>query len=168
VTVCAPILPEKIIKERELLMELKSSTLMILCCLFAFSATADTRDVKTTAYSVTTEQGTPVTTPQGTQVVLGLQSHAYLVDHVTDEHFSQWCTGQASEFGQVGHCTVIADNGDVLWISYISQGDTGTWSVIGGTGQYMGATGGGTNAGGSQRGDGQAWTFESEGTLTTK
>ncbi len=149
-------------------MKLKSSALMILCCLFAFGAAAETRDVKTTAYAVTTEQGTPITTQQGTQVVLGLQSHAYLVDHVTGEHFSQWCTGQASELGQVGHCTVIADNGDVLWISYINQGETGTWTVIGGTGQYMGATGGGTNAGGSQRGDGQAWTFESEGKLTTK
>lgn len=143
-------------------------TILAACLFCAVSATAGTRDVNTTAYFVTTNQGQEITTPQGNQVTVGIQNHSNLVDHVTNEEFSQWCTGNASEAGGAGYCTIIADNGDVLWVSYLNQNGSGTWTVMGGTGEYLGATGGGTSTPGSQRGDGQAWTSTSTGTLTTK
>ncbi|MEJ2089715.1 MAG: hypothetical protein P8Y69_14825 [Gammaproteobacteria bacterium] len=149
-------------------MQLRTLGLIVLTVAGAAVATADTRDVDSTGYAVTTNMGEEITTPEGNKVTIGTVSHASLVDHVTNEEFSQWCTGSSGEFGNVGYCTVIADNGDVLWVSYLNTEEGGNWSVIGGTGQYAGATGGGTTTDQSGRGDGQAWTFVSKGKLTTK
>ena len=66
---------------------------------------------------------------------------------------------------------IFADNGDVLWVSFVNRGpgSTGNWTVMGGTGEYEGATGGGTSTPPiSTRGDGLGWTNTSTGTIVTK
>jgi len=58
---------------------------------------------------------------------------------------------------------------DVSWYSYVTSGtDHVSWSVMGGTGKYAGATGGGTGTVVSRRSDGVSWTVQSKGTLITK
>ncbi len=94
----------------------------------------------------------------------------------TGETASQWCTGEqfpdekgAPMYG-AGYCTIFYNNGDILWVSFKGNGANkpGEWAVIGGTGRYEGASGGGKTEMVSQRSDGYAWTSKSTGTLTTK
>jgi len=114
--------------------------------------------------------------PNGKKIRVGFRSHATIVDQSTKEESSQWCTGEAQlnaageETIQAGYCGLVADNGDTLWLSFFvpSPRADGTWTVIGGTGRYDGASGGGTSTVASQRGDGYAWTLKSSGTLATK
>ena len=67
-----------------------------------------------------------------------------------------------------GFCTVVQANGDVLWVWYkINGGGAANWGVIGGTGEYEGATGGGTSSMVSQGGDGRSWVSKITGSVTT-
>ena len=134
---------------------------------------ADTEQVNSTAYQVQISDGDPFEMPNGSKGVYGLTTHATLVQN-DGQTASQWCTGEmglgdnGEPTGVGGYCTIIQDNGDVLWVSYLGTPETGTaWTVMGGTGQYEGATGGGTSTMVSQRADGQAWTSQSTGTITT-
>ena len=104
------------------------------------------------------------------------QWHGSAVDDKTGETTSQWCNGEQYRDAKgtpmygAGYCTIFNDNGDILWVSFMNSGEgkPGTWAVIGGTGQYQGATGSGTTEQVSRRSDGYAWTSKSKGTLTTK
>ena len=135
---------------------------------------AETQKIENVAYGVQMNAGQPVELPNGAKGVAGVQMHATVVS-ADGELLSQWCNGQQGtgpdgKMRSVGYCTVIADNGDLLWVSFLNDqgpGKPGTWTVIGGTGQYEGATGGGTTTMVSSRGDGRAWTSRSEGTIVT-
>jgi hypothetical protein len=140
---------------------------------FALNACADTEQVDSTAYQVVLEEPTPFTTPQGNTVLLGARQHASVVQ-ADGEVASQYCTGNAmpAEGGGLangaGFCTVVQTNGDVLWVSYkINGGGAANWNVIGGTGEYEGATGGGTSQIVSQGGDGRSWVSKITGSITT-
>lgn len=119
------------------------------------------------------DEGTRFESPTGAKGSYAAVSHATLVrdDGPTA---SQWCTQEIGEgddgmpTGFAGYCTIIEDNGDNLWVSFIGTPTDGiTWTVMGGTGQWAGATGGGTSEMVSQRADGQAWTSRATGTITT-
>lgn len=136
---------------------------------------ADTQTLKLTVDHVQIQQGELVTGPNGGQSRVGNLSQASIVNDETGERSAQWCRGNTMLDGngmpavQVGFCTVVYDSGDLLWISYLgTQGGENTYTVIGGTGQYEGATGGGVNRIVSQRGDGRSWTSKAEGTITTR
>ena len=151
----------------------KPVLLLVATSLWSLSLAADTREVSNTSYNVNVEDGEEITAPDGSQINIRAGSHGSVQDEVTGESFSQWCTGELAqqEGGPMGagYCTLIADNGNVLWVSYVLHGaEPSTWTVMGGTGQYEGASGSGTTTVVSQRGDGQAWTSKSTGTLTTK
>lgn len=140
---------------------------------FALNACADTEQIDSTSYQVVLEEPTPFTTPQGNTVLLGLRQHASVVA-ADGGVISQYCTGMGmpAEDGGLangaGFCTAIQPNGDVLWVSYkINGGGAANWNVIGGTGEYEGATGGGTSQIVAQGGDGRSWTTKITGTITT-
>ena len=72
--------------------------------------------------------------------------------------------------GGAGFCTIIDQAGDAMWVwfSNNADGQGGTWGVIGGTGAYAGASGGGTSgAPTSMSPDGRSWINTSTGTITT-
>ena len=142
-------------------------------CLATF-AMADTEQVSSTTYMVSIDPGQPVEMPSGAKGRTVMRTHGTIVQ-TTGEVTSQWCTGHqgtdaSGQAGGAGYCTIISDNGDMLYVSYVLSGqdEPGNWTVMGGTGEYEGATGGGTTTMISQRGDGRAWTTQSEGSITTK
>jgi hypothetical protein len=136
---------------------------------------AETQSLKLTVDAVQIQQGELVTGANGSQSRVGSLSQASIVNDETGERSVQWCRGNAllDDAGmptvQVGFCTVVYDSGDLIWISYIGDAPSGenSYTVIGGTGQYEGATGGGINRVVSQRADGRSWTSKAEGTITT-
>jgi hypothetical protein len=154
----------------------RSSSWAVGLLFFSLTASADTQKVSNVGYAVALDRGQVIDLPNGRKIRVGARSHGSLVDQNTKEESSQWCTAEAQlnaageETSQVGYCAVVADNGDTLWLSFFIPGpqEGGNWTVIAGTGRYEGATGGGTTAVASQRGDGYAWTTKSTGTLTTK
>jgi hypothetical protein len=139
----------------------------------ALGAWADTEQIDSTSYQVVLEEGTPYTTPQGNTVMLGGQNHGSVVA-ADGQVSSQYCTGNTmtGEDGApangAGFCTVVQPNGDVLWAWFkIEGGGKNSWGVIGGTGQYEGATGGGTSAIVSRGGDGRSWVSKVSGSIET-
>ena len=144
--------------------------------LFAMGACADTEKVESTAYWVIVEQNEEFPMTTGATVSAGGLVHANLVN-ADGENLSQWCEGdsvanaEGKALGGAGFCTVIQANGDMLWVWFHNDGSGqgGTWGVIGGTGEYAGATGGGTSsAPTSMNPDGQSWVNTSTGSITTK
>jgi hypothetical protein len=141
-----------------------------------FSPAATTQQISSTGYAVNFGSGERITLPNGKVVLVGMRSHASLVNDETGELSSQWCTanGYPDASGELtaiaGFCSVTADNGDELWLSFVggAEDQPSSWTVMGGTGQYAGATGSGTSRNASNRGDGYAWAMKSTGTLTTK
>jgi hypothetical protein len=144
----------------------------------ALSAAADTQQTSSTGYFTGLDQGEVIQQPDGSKVRVGMRSHANLVAEsgpLKGQTASQWCDGMALLDGagaatvNVGYCTLVYDNGDRLWVSYLNKpGQAGQWTVIGGTGRFEGATGSGSGEMVSQRGDGMSWTNQSKGTITTK
>jgi len=143
---------------------------------FAAGAFAETEQVSSTLNQVVIKMPEKVDLPNGKVVMANGQWHASTVNDKNGELSSQWCTGEqypdakgAPMYG-AGYCTIFFDNGDILWVSFTGTGEgkPGGWAVIGGTGRYAGATGGGTTTTVSRRSDGYAWTSKSTGTLTTK
>lgn len=145
--------------------------------LLGASATAisETREVDSVSHFVVTQDGDPYETPAGEEGVYGEIMHATQIE-ADGRTSSQWCVGEVSlsgdngGVGMAGYCTIIHDNGDALFTSYIGPGggQPSQWTVMGGTGEFAGATGSGTSTTVSQRGDGEAWTVKHTGTLTTK
>ena len=137
---------------------------------------ADTQTLKLTVDAVQIDQGELITGPNGGQARVGNLSQASILNDETGERSVQWCRGNTllDDAGmpstQVGFCTVVYDTGDMIWISYLGNPQSGEnkYTVIGGTGAYEGATGGGVNQVVSQRADGRTWTSKAEGTLTTR
>ena len=43
-----------------------------------------------------------------------------------------------------GYCDCVDADGDVWWISYTNNLDTGSWRILGGTGKFAGMEGGGS------------------------
>lgn len=146
---------------------------LALAGVLSLGAQAATQDVSSTVHAVVVDDGEAITTPDGGEVNIRTVSHGTIVNDTTGEILSQWCFGEESPTDEgpvgAGYCTIIADNGDVLWISYLLQGgEPSIWRAMGGTGQYQGATGEGTTTFVSERGDGEAWSSHSTGTLTTR
>lgn len=140
----------------------------------AFTAVAETEKVDSTLYWVQVDPGRAVEMPNGAKGRTVMRNHVTVVQADGDVS-SQWCTGHqgvdgSGQAGGAGYCTSIADNGDMLYVSYLlgSEEEPATWTVMGGTGGYEGATGSGTSTMTSRRGDGQAWTSRAQGSITTK
>jgi hypothetical protein len=139
----------------------------------ALGAQAGTEQVSSTAHWVQMDPGTAVEMPNGAKGRATMRAHATVIQ-ANGELSSQWCTGHqgvgpTGQAGGAGYCTIFSDNGDMLYVSYMLGGDQGgQWTVMGGTGRYMDASGSGTTTVVSRRADGQAWTSTSKGTLTTK
>ncbi|MCR9277918.1 MAG: hypothetical protein NXH85_08065 [Pseudomonadaceae bacterium] len=146
-----------------------------LCALmFASTMLADTIDTSATIYNTITEMPTEIQLPGGAVVLGGGYSQGVIVQDDGAQSM-QYCanTGVKQDDDNnlgAGHCTVVYDNGDLLWVSFHSDGSGGpsTWTVIGGTGEWEGATGGGTTTFVSARGDGRSWTATSKGKIKTK
>jgi hypothetical protein len=139
-------------------------------------ATADTRNLTSTVYLVNVSNGEQISLPKGGKVATGLVSHGTVVDKETGEVSSQWCSGAGFEdsagkpTNALGSCTVFSDNGDMLWLAFLNgaMDQPNTWTVLGGTGQNAGATGGGSCTLDSQRSDGSSSTATCTGKINTK
>ncbi len=142
--------------------------------LLANFSLADTTNTSATIYNTVTEMPTEIALPGGTVVLGGGNTQGVIVQDDGTQSM-QYCanTGVKTD-GEgnlgAGHCTIVYDNGDLLWVSFHSDGSDGpsTWTVIGGTGAWAGATGGGTTAFVSARGDGRSWTATSKGKIKAK
>jgi hypothetical protein len=144
--------------------------------LFATIACADTEKVNSTAYWVIVEQNQQFPLSTGSTVNAGGLVHANVIN-ADGEHLSQWCEGDqvtdadGKPVGGAGFCTLIEEDGDMLWVWFRNDGpgQGSTWGVIGGTGEYAGATGGGTSSEPTSTSpDGQSWVNTSTGSITTK
>ena len=140
----------------------------------AMNSHADTEEINSISHFVITDPGTPYETNTGGKGVYGQIMHATQIA-ADGTLSSQWCIGEVAAAeegsgGSAGYCTIIFDNGDVLYTSYIGVGggQPTAWKVMGGSGEYAGATGSGTSALVSVRADGEASTVRHTGTLTTK
>jgi hypothetical protein len=150
--------------------------LTIVLCGAATTAVAATEQMSATGYNVLTKQGEKITLPNGTVIMTGAQDHSSLVNDKTGEQTSEWCyfdswldnKGATKAF--TGHCSHFYDNGDVLFVAVTGTTNDQplTWTVIGGTGKFVGASGGGTTKYTSERSDGYAATYKATGTITTK
>jgi hypothetical protein len=142
----------------------------------ASGAHGATEKLDITGYWVVMNRGHEMPLPNGSKVTPGGEAHATIVNATTGEQASQWCavTGYQNAAGdtssQIGSCGVFYDNGDIVWLSFLTTGpdDAGDWTVLGGTGRYNGATGGGTCKYESRRSDGSSWTSSCTGEITTR
>ncbi len=150
--------------------------LVALLCSVAAGAFADTEQLDAIGYNVVTKLGEKTKLANGDVVLVGGEGHASIVNSKTGEQTSQYCNidtwvdANDVQTGGVGHCSVFYDSGDVAWVS-VAQTTVDqpvTWTVIGGTGKYAGATGGGMSKVVSTRGDGYASTYEISGKIVTK
>lgn len=151
-------------------------SLAALTCVAAPDGFAATEAIDVTVYGVQVRPGEPADLPNGAKVVPGGLRHSTVVNKKTGEVTSQWCSGvthldsAGKQTNQAGSCDVYYDDGTLLFLSYFAttMDVPSTWSVMGGTGRYTGATGGGSCKADSQRGDGMAWTSSCTGSITTK
>jgi hypothetical protein len=144
------------------------------CCATAFAGAA-TEQFAETGLELTTEVGDRIPLANGNVLVTHSQSHASPVNDRTGEQTSEWCNFDSLldtkdvlvEF--VGYCTRVYDSGDLMWISIRGKSaEASEFTILGGTGRFAGATGGGTTRVVTVRGDGRENTFRNVGTLTTK
>jgi hypothetical protein len=141
---------------------------VLISLVLSSTAFAATEEVSNTTYGVVIEQAREVKMENGTVVMTGGLIHGSSVQD-NGEVNSQWCRG-SSVMGDDGmpvagggYCTIIGQNGDMMFVWF----GGGKWGVIGGTGAWAGATGGGTTEPVSQNPDGYAWVNRSKGTITT-
>src|SRR4030095_7349101 len=132
-----------------------------------------------TVYIQLTRAGDLVTLPNGRKALVGGESRGIVVNDATGEVSSEWCstTGfvepEPNSIGNAGSCTAFFPNGDALlmWLEWPidEKGDEGNarWTVMGGSGRFAGATGGGTTEIKSMLGDG-GWTGKGTVKITTK
>ena len=150
-------------------------SLILVCIVIAPAASAQTEPLSTTNYFVVVDRGEEIQQPNGRKVIVGGRSHGNLVSD-NGETASIWCdfTNELDDAGVetvgFGHCRSIYDNGDSLWLAFVQKLPSGsaTWTVLGGSGRYKGATGSGNTENVSGRSDGYAWTSKSKGTITIK
>ncbi|HEY5679799.1 MAG TPA: hypothetical protein VIS55_07020 [Pseudomonadales bacterium] len=149
--------------------------LMAALGFFAMNACADTEEVSSTAYWTIVAPAEEYKMTNGATMTGGGIAHANVINN-EGEHLSQWCRGitaadaEGKGLGGAGFCTIIDQAGDAMWVwfSNNADGQGGTWGVIGGTGAYAGASGGGTSgAPTSMSPDGRSWINTSTGTITT-
>jgi hypothetical protein len=148
----------------------------VLCSTGAPAAFAATEDLDLTVYIVDVRRGEEISLPKGGKVFHGGTTQATIVNKNTGETTVQWCSAAAfvdaagNPTNMVGACTVFYDSGDMLWVSYLNgtMDQPNTWAVMGGTGRFAGATGGGSCKVDSQRSDGYSITSSCTGKLTTK
>ena len=130
---------------------------------------AETQKVDNISYGVVVEQNQEISLANGITVSTGGLSHATAVNNEDGTTLSQWCRGtQASKDGTLlgggGYCSIINQEGDMFWVWF----GGGKWGMIGGTGAYEGATGGGTTENVSQSPDGRSFINQSTGKIKTK
>jgi hypothetical protein len=135
---------------------------------FAAGASADTQKINNVQYGVVVEQAQEIKMENGVTVMAGGLSHATVIDANGDVS-SQWCR-QSAVLGDDGNpvagggfCTIISQNGDLLWVWF----GGGKWGAIGGTGGWAGASGGGTTEAVSQNPDGRSFVNKAMGDITT-
>ncbi len=147
-----------------------------LCIGLGFAATgaiAATEEVDSMLYQVSVEQNETIELANGVSVETGGLFHANIVN-ADGEHLSQWCRGTFASngdtfLGGAGYCTIVDSVGDFFWVWFTPTGPTtNAWGVIGGTGQYQGATGGGTTEQVAVLPDGRTTVARSKGTITTR
>ncbi len=136
-------------------------------------AAEKTQQLDSTIYAIYIDQPkTDKLSTNGIEISYGslLQGHTVASN---GEHYSQWCqaTGAAKDskaLGGAGFCTLIDERGDIFWVWLRDTSDsTNDWGVIGGTGKYVGATGGGSTKLVKTMPDGTL-VFETKGTVTTR
>jgi hypothetical protein len=127
-------------------------------------------------YGIQVKSGDDSKTPNGVRRIVNGVGQTTIINDKTGETSSEWCYGEdlpdasPRALSYVGYCTTFYDDGSLLWTSITwNAGDnqSGRWIVLGGSGRYAGATGGGTSANVSTRADGNAWTGRGSGTITT-
>lgn len=152
-------------------MRATSSGFLVVLLLVAMDAGAETRQLASTIYTVTVEQPTTGDLRDGTSFSRGglIQGQILGDDGL---HWSQWCRNStAAKEGRLvgggGFCTTFTETGDMIWIWLRSVSNASLeWGVIGGTGQYQGATGSGKSEQTKTLADGtEVW--RSSGTITT-
>jgi hypothetical protein len=138
-------------------------------------AVAETQDIDITGHWVEVRRGEQRSLPNGSKVTPGGEAHASVIFRDSGAIASQWCAVTVYEhegkaYNRIGSCGVFYDEGDVVWLAFLttSPEDAGTWTALGGTGRYAGATGGGSCRMLSRRSDGLAYTTTCTGTLTTR
>ena len=113
-------------------------------------------------------------TPSGLRRIVNSVGQTTILDSNTGERSSEWCYTEilpdavSPNLGIIGHCTAFYDDGSLLFMSLTWRaGDdkSGRWTVLGGTGRYAGASGGGTSEDLSTSADGNAWTGRGSGTI---
>jgi hypothetical protein len=145
------------------------SLVVLMFGVFAAGASAEVQKVSNTSYGVQIEAPTEAKTSMGMTVMVGglTQATAVSDDGTT---FSQWCRAtfalgdDGNPIAGGGSCTIISEAGDLLFVWFGGS----TWGVIGGTGEYAGATGGGTTTQVSQGADGRSFINKSMGEIVTK
>jgi hypothetical protein len=156
-------------------MDMRASSFAVLIALALVSnaAAAETRQVSATIYATNFEEPkSEKLGATGVDLSYGRLLNGHTVSS-TGEFSSQWCQittagKDGQSLGGAGFCTVIEENGDMFWVWLRVTGDTtNDWGLIGGTGQYVGATGGGTTKLVKTLPDGTQM-YESKGTVTTK
>jgi len=137
----------------------------------AASAVADTQVVDSTQSAVIVREADTFENTGGVTVETGGITHITGID-ANGQANSQWCTGSFASngdnfLGGAGYCTIVSESGDFLWVWWRPTApDANDWGVIGGTGQWQGATGGGTTQTTTQMPDG-TWISQSKGEITT-
>jgi hypothetical protein len=149
--------------------------LTIVFCCVAGLADAAAEQFSETGREVTTQTGDRVALANGNILVTHAQSHASPVDDKTGVQTSEWCNfdslldAKETLVQFVGYCTRVYDGGDLMWISITGKSaEASEFTILGGTGKFAGATGGGTSKVISTDRDGRENTFKNIGTLTTK
>jgi hypothetical protein len=155
--------------------DVRRHALLLTILLGCGNADAATVEFTETGTEVPTQSGDKVTLANGNVLMTHSQSHASPVNDKTGEQTSEWCSydwlldAKAVLVQFVGHCTRVYDSGDLMWISITgTKAEVSEFTILGGTGKFAGASGGGTTTVTSMRGDGLVNTFKNVGTLTTK
>ena len=147
-----------------------------LCSVLSFiavSAFAATEEVNSMLYQVSVEPNETIELANGVNVQGGGLIHANIVN-ADGEHLSQWCRGTFASKGEsflggAGYCTIVDSKGDFFWVWFTPTGPTSnSWGVIGGTGEYQGATGGGMTEQIAVSPDGRTTVAKSTGSITTQ
>lgn len=146
--------------------------MLTFCGLIWGAAHAATEQIDAMIYGVDVEPNETINNPNGHTVTVGGLTHATIINANGDKS-SQWCRGTTvsdgdSFIGGAGFCTIVSSEGDYLWIWWKpTTPEVNDWGVIGGSGRWAGATGGGDNTITTQFPDGRAWISHSTGTITT-
>ena len=136
---------------------------------FFTSAVAETQKINNVNYGVVVNEDQEIEMTNGVIVTTGGLSHATSVN-VDGDINVQWCrqtvaTKDGEPIGGGGYCTIVnQESSDMLWV-WFGQSE---WGVIGGTGAWAGATGGGITEQVSQNADGRSFISKAMGEVMLK